>query len=97
MKLERSDLGQVRDEEQVRRARREAARPVYRSYPGWQAPTAGVDSFERLPAKARDYVLALEAIVGVKVALLSNGAKRDETILPPRTVLDEWLKPSLVD
>jgi adenylosuccinate synthase len=74
----------------------EMANPVYRSYPGWQAPTAGVDSFDRLPARARDYVLALEAIVGVKVALLSNGAKREETILRPGTVLDDWLKPSLV-
>ena len=74
----------------------QTAKPVYRSYPGWQAPTAGVESFERLPARAREYVLALEAIVDVKVALLSNGAKREETILRPGTVLDGWLKPSLV-
>jgi adenylosuccinate synthase len=72
------------------------ARPVYRTYPGWREPTAGIDAFERLPSRAREYVLALEAIVGVKVALLSNGAKREETILRPGTVLDEWLKPSLV-
>ncbi len=72
------------------------ARPVYRSYPGWLAPTTGIDTFEGLPARAREYVLALEAIVDVKVALLSNGARREETILRPGTVLDEWLKPSLV-
>lgn len=72
------------------------ATPVYRTYPGWQTPTAGIDAFERLPARAREYVLALEAIVGVKVALLSNGAKREETILRPGSVLDAWLKPSLV-
>ena len=72
------------------------ARPVYRTFPGWQAPTTGVDSFERLPPRAREYVLALEEIVGTRVALLSNGAKREETILRPGTALDEWLKPSLV-
>ncbi|HQR46050.1 MAG TPA: adenylosuccinate synthase [Thermoanaerobaculia bacterium] len=74
----------------------ETAKPVYRSFAGWQAPTAGVESFDRLPARAREYVLALEEIVETRVALLSNGAKREETILRPGTVLDEWLKPSLV-
>jgi len=74
----------------------ETAKPIYRSYPGWQAPTTGVETFDRLPARARDYVLALEAIVDTRVALLSNGAKREETILRPGTALDEWLKPSLV-
>jgi len=74
----------------------QAARPIYRSYPGWQAPTTGVESFDRLPARARHYVLALEAIVDARVALLSNGAKREETMLRPGTALDEWLKPSLV-
>ena len=72
------------------------ARPVYRAFPGWQAPTTGVDSFERLPPRAREYVLALEEIVGTRVALLSNGAKREETILRPGTALDDWLKASLV-
>jgi adenylosuccinate synthase len=74
----------------------ETAKPVYRTFPGWQAPTTGVETFDRLPARARDYVLALEAIVDTRVALLSNGAKREETILRPGTALDEWLKPSLV-
>ncbi len=72
------------------------AKPVYRSYPGWQTPTTAAASFEELPAKAREYVLALEAIVGTKVALLSNGAKREETIVRPGTPLDEWIAPSLV-
>ena len=71
------------------------AQPVYRTYPGWQAPTTGISSFDALPAQARDYVLALEAIVGAKVALLSNGAKRDETILRLGTPLDAWLKQGL--
>ena len=71
------------------------AQPVYRTYPGWEAPTTGIASFDALPARARDYVLALEAIVGTKVALLSNGAKRMETILRPGTPLDAWLKQGL--
>jgi len=74
----------------------ESAKPVYRTFPGWQAPTTGIETFDRLPARARDYVLALEAIVDTRVALLSNGAKREETIVRPGTALDEWLKPTLV-
>ena len=74
----------------------ESAKPVYRTFPGWQAPTTGIETFDRLPARARDYVLALEAIVETRVALLSNGAKREETIVRPGTALDEWLKPTLV-
>ena len=74
----------------------EKARPVFRSFPGWSAPTTGIDAFEKLPARAREYVSALEEIVETKVALLSNGAKREETIFRPGTALDEWLKPSLV-
>lgn len=73
----------------------ERAQPVYRAYPGWEAPTTGIASFDALPAPAREYVLALEAIVGANVALLSNGAKRDETIFRPGTPLDPWLKQGL--
>jgi len=74
----------------------ERAKPVLRTFPGWNAPTAGVDAFEKLPKRAQEYVLALEEIVEAKVALLSNGARREETILRPGTALDAWLKPSLV-
>ncbi len=73
----------------------ERAQPIYRAYPGWEAPTTGIASFHALPERAREYVLALEAIVGAKVALLSNGAKRDETILRSGTALDGWLKQGL--
>ena len=69
----------------------ERALPVYRSFPGWKCSTAGICEFERLPEKARHYIAALEGEVGVKVALLGTGPKRNETILRPGTVLDSWL------
>jgi len=87
--------GKTVDEIPARTDLYETAKPVYRSFPGWQAPTAGIGSFDALPARAREYVLALEEIVGTKVALLSNGAKREETIFRPGTPLDDWLKPIL--
>ncbi|MEO6324072.1 MAG: adenylosuccinate synthase [Thermoanaerobaculia bacterium] len=74
----------------------ERAKPILRSFPGWKCSTAGIDTFEALPQKARDYVTELEGIVGARLALLSTGPKRDETISRPGTLLDRWLKPEAV-
>ena len=52
----------------------------------------GIESWDALPARAREYVRALEEIVGAKVGLLSTGPKREETIVLPGTALDGWLK-----
>ncbi|HEV8268381.1 MAG TPA: adenylosuccinate synthase [Thermoanaerobaculia bacterium] len=67
------------------------AKPVYRRFPGWKCSTAGIASLEGLPARAKSYVAALEEIVGAKVAILSTGPRREETILQRGTALDEWL------
>ena len=72
----------------------ERAVPVYRTFPGWKTSIEGIESFEALPRNARDYVSALEEIVGARVALLSTGAKREETIVRPGTALDGWLRPT---
>src|SRR5205814_6754218 len=60
-------------------------------FPGWKCTTAGIASLEGLPARAKSYVAALEEIVGAKVALLSTGPRREETIVQRGTALDEWL------
>ena len=56
------------------------------------APSRESRRGRRCPARAREYVTALEEIVGAKVGLLSTGAKREETIVRPGTALDGWLK-----
>ena len=70
----------------------ERAKPVYRTFPGWKTSIAGIESWDALPARAREYVSALEEIVGAKVGLLSTGPRREETIIRPGTALDGWLK-----
>ncbi len=65
--------------------------PVLETYPGWKTSIAGIDSFDALPEKARAYVAALEKAAGAKVALLSTGARREETIVRPGTLLDHWI------
>ena len=58
----------------------ERAEPVYESFAGWSESLTACRRFDALPAKARDYVKRLEALVGVPVELLSIGPGRDETI-----------------
>jgi adenylosuccinate synthase len=55
--------------------------PVYESMPGWTTPTAGVRSFDRLPAAARNYIARLEEVSGLKAAIVSTGSERDDTII----------------
>ncbi len=69
----------------------EAARPVYRTFPGWKRSIVGLDDVSKLPEAARAYVSALEETVGAPITLLSTGPKREETIIRPGSVLDTWL------
>jgi len=69
----------------------EAAKPVYRTFPGWRSSIVGLDDMTSLPAAAKAYVSALEEAVGAPITLLSTGPKREETIIRPGTVLDSWL------
>ena len=55
--------------------------PVYIEMPGWQSPTSQARKFEDLPANARAYALKLAELTGGKLAIVSVGAHRDETIL----------------
>jgi len=54
--------------------------PVYESMPGWKAPTKGCRRYEDLPEAARKYIARLEAVTGVKAAVVSTGSERDDTI-----------------
>ncbi len=69
----------------------EAARPRVEMLPGWQEPTAGLTDEAQLPEAARRYLAALERALGVPVALLSTGARREETILRPTSPLGRQL------
>jgi adenylosuccinate synthase len=55
--------------------------PVYESMAGWSAPTAGVRDFKRLPEAARKYIERLEAVCGVRAAIVSTGSDRTDTIV----------------
>lgn len=55
--------------------------PVYEEVDGWKTPTCGIDSYEKLPAKARHYIEKIEKLCGVKAAIISTSAQRQDTIV----------------
>jgi len=55
--------------------------PVYESFPGWSESTRGVTRMEDLPANARAYLEAMEALCGAPIHMVSTGPDRNENIV----------------
>jgi adenylosuccinate synthase len=58
----------------------ESCEPVYETLPGWSEPITGARTLDDLPRTARDYVLRIEAALGVPADLVGVGPSRDATI-----------------
>jgi adenylosuccinate synthase len=56
------------------------AEPVYEYFPGWTEDISAARSLADLPANARSYVGALEAMSGAPVSVVGVGPGRDQTI-----------------
>jgi len=54
--------------------------PVTISLPGWKEDITNVKSFDELPENAKNYLLKIEALTGVKIAIFSVGPDRNQTI-----------------
>jgi len=54
--------------------------PKYKTMPGWQQSLESCESFDELPAEAKDYLEFVQDYLGVELTLLSKGPKRTETI-----------------
>jgi len=54
--------------------------PVYVAFPGWQKPTHRTRRWKDLPVRARTYLQALAELTGAKLALVSVGPAREQTI-----------------
>lgn len=55
--------------------------PIYETFEGWNATTAGARSWAELPAQAVKYVRRIEELIGAPVASVSTSPERDDTIL----------------
>ena len=54
---------------------------IYRNLPGWARPTQDIRTVEGLPKAAREYLAFIENETGARVAMISTGPDREQTIL----------------
>jgi adenylosuccinate synthase len=59
----------------------EKCQPVYEELPGWEKSTVDARTFKDLPPNAQGYIKRLEELTGCPVALISVGARREETVV----------------
>ncbi len=57
------------------------AQPIYEEMPGFEGSIRGLRRYKQLPLNARRYIQRLEKLVGAKVAMVSLGRSREETII----------------
>lgn len=62
-------------------------KPIYETLPGWHETTYGIRSKEQLPQAAKDYIARIEALTGVKVAVISTSPEREDTILSEKFLM----------
>ena len=61
----------------------EKIEPMYTRLPGWKTSTYGIDRYEALPEKARQYLDFVARESGAKIAIVSTGPDREQTIFLP--------------
>ena len=54
--------------------------PNYVTFEGWNQSTEGMDSYEKLPKKTRNYIQFISDFIGVPIKIISIGPGRDEII-----------------
>ena len=64
----------------------EKLEPLYTRLPGWQTATFGVNSYDQLPVKAKQYLEFVEKESGAKIAIISTGPDREQTIFMPEFI-----------
>jgi adenylosuccinate synthase len=55
--------------------------PMWECLPGWKTSTFGINSYDALPARAKDYIAFLEEKTGVEAGCVSTGPERNQTIV----------------
>jgi len=58
----------------------EKCTPVYTEFPGWKTDTTAIRKWDALPVQARNYLEAIEKMVGVRISMVTVGAERSATI-----------------
>jgi adenylosuccinate synthase len=58
-------------------------KPIYTKLKGWRESTEAISEFDKLPKAARDYLHFQEKESGAKIAMVSTGPDREQTIVLP--------------
>ncbi|MDT4938697.1 MAG: adenylosuccinate synthase, partial [Pseudonocardiales bacterium] len=72
--------GQRCDELPMTQAEFARATPIYETFPGWDEDISKARALDDLPAAARGYVTALEAMINAPISVIGVGPGREETI-----------------
>ncbi len=75
--------GKATEEVPAQAASFDKIEPIYTKMPGWHTSTFGIDSHDRLPEKAKQYLAFLEKETGAKVGIISTGPDREQTAFTP--------------
>ncbi|NLZ61713.1 MAG: adenylosuccinate synthase, partial [Acholeplasmataceae bacterium] len=62
-------------------------KPLYKTLPGWTEDLTNIKTIEDLPQNCVNYLRAIETITNTKIAIISFGPDRKQTI-----VLHEYFK-----
>ena len=58
--------------------RLEHSKPIYETLKGWNCDISHIRNYDDLPKEAKAYVDRLEELIGVQIALVSNGPNREQ-------------------
>jgi adenylosuccinate synthase len=61
----------------------EEIKPRYTRLKGWRQSTEGITEFDKLPAAAREYLRFQERESGARIAMVSTGPDRNQTLMMP--------------
>jgi len=55
--------------------------PIYEEMPGWLTPTSSIKDYNLFPGNARKYIERIYELLETKIAIVSVGARRDQTLI----------------
>lgn len=69
--------------------------PIYEEMPGWQEKTYGIQSYQALPQRAKDYLQRIQDLAQVPIDIISTGPDREDTIVLRHPLIATEKSPTL--
>ena len=58
----------------------EQVKPIFKTFSGWQTDISRIGTYEKLPAKAKEYIRFIEDFIDIPIETISVGSARNQTI-----------------